>query len=514
MRARLSPAAVRAFRSLRVPNFRLYFLGQIVSLSGTWMQTVAEIWLVLRLTHSGVALGVTAALQFVPILLAGAWGGVLVDRFDKRRLIMVTQTAMAVPALALWALTTAGVAELWMVWALVFARGCVNAIDNPARRTFIHDMVGPAHLVSAVSLNSALVNSARIFGPAIAGVLIATVGVSPCFAINALSFGAVIFALARMDPGALQRDERLERTRGQVRSAVAHVWRTPALRLPLALTLVAGTLAFNFRVTLPLLATDGFHGGGALYGALTAAMGVGAILGALGTASRARPTAALLTGSTVAFGVLILAVAAAPTLVIEIVALIAMGMASIAFTSTANASLQLAVSPAMRGRVMALYSVVFLGSTPIGSPLIGWVAGTAGPRIALAVGGAATAAAGLAAIRSLSKHSTKPAHQSATALRPASKEAHGSTGLEAPPTPAAAVQAPAHLDAPPAPAPAAHGPAHLEASPEPSPVPAARGAAERPARTHSDGSRARPAASPRPDGHGSRRRRSATNAQP
>lgn len=388
----------RALRSLGVRNFRLYFLGQLVSLSGTWMQTVAEIWLVLRLTGSGVALGVTAALQFVPVLVVGAWGGALADRIDQRRLIVVTQALMALPALALWALTVGGAVQVWMIFALVFVRGCINAVDNPTRRSFIHELVGSDHLVSAVSINSALVNGARIFGPAIAGVLIATVGVGPCFLINAVSFLAVIAALWAMDPRALYRGERVARAPGQVRAAVRYAWSTPQLRLPLVLTAVAGMLAFNFRVTLPLMAHDAFAGGAGLYGALTAAMGAGAIAGALVTAARARPSRRLLVSSTIAFGALIVAVAAAPSPAVEIIALVAMGMASIAFTSTANSSLQLASEPSMRGRVMALYSVVFLGSTPIGSPLMGWIAAQAGPRVALTVGGVATAAAGLAAV--------------------------------------------------------------------------------------------------------------------
>ncbi len=395
----MSAAVRRPFASLAVPNYRRYFAGLVVSLSGNWMQTVAEMWLVLRLTGSGVALGLTAALQFAPILLAGAYGGLLADRLPKRRLLLITQAAMAVPALALWALTLTGSVQLWMVYALVLVRGAVNAVDNPTRQSFVVELVGPERVVNAVSLNSVIVHTARILGPALAGVLIATVGVGPCFGLNALSFGATILALLRMDPTALHfaATGAVQRRSGQIRSALRYVRATPELSIPLAAMAVVGTLAFNFQVLLPLMARFAFHGTASTYAMLTTAMGVGSVLAALVTGARGRTGAALVTGSAVAFGLALLGAAAAPTLALEIAVLVLLGAASVTFAAGVNSSLQLAVAPAMRGRVMALYAVVFLGSTPIGGPLAGWLASVAGPRWGLAAGGLAALGAGAAA---------------------------------------------------------------------------------------------------------------------
>jgi MFS family permease len=376
-----------ALRSFSVPNYRRYFAGQLVSLSGTWMQVVAEMWLVLQLTRSGVAVGVAAALQFAPMLLGGAWGGLIADRFDKRRLLIVTQTAMALPALALLALTASGAIELWMLYLLIFARGAVNAVDNPARQAFLVELVGSDRLVNAVSLGSALVNGARTVGPALAGVAIATVGVEACFGLNALSFGAMLLALRGMDASALRSVPPTAREPGQLRGGLRYVRATPELWIPLALMAIVGTFTFNFQVLLPLLATFGFGGGAVAYATLTTAMGLGAIAGAvaIGARSRVRPT--LLTGAAAAFGALVVAAATAPSLALAALALVPVGAASVVFAASVNSFLQLAVAPAMRGRVMALYSVVFLGSTPIGGPLMGWIAGAAGPRAALALGG-------------------------------------------------------------------------------------------------------------------------------
>jgi MFS family permease len=376
-----------ALRSFDVPNYRRYFLGQLVSLSGTWMQVVAEMWLVLQLTHSGFAVGVAAALQFAPMLLVGAWGGLIADRLPKRQLLIATQTAMALPALALLALTATGAIELWMLYLLIFARGAVNAIDNPARQAFLVELVGPDRLVNAVSLGSALVNGARTIGPALAGVVIATVGVAPCFGINALSFAAMLLALQRMDPSALRETPPTARRRGQLRSGLRYVRATPELWIPLALMAIVGTFTFNFQTLLPLLATFSFDGGAGAYAALTTAMGLGAIAGAVANGARSRVRPALLAGASAAFGALVVTAALAPDTTLAAVALVPVGAASVVFAASVNSFLQLAVEPHMRGRVMALYSVVFLGSTPIGGPLMGWIAGSAGPRAALALGG-------------------------------------------------------------------------------------------------------------------------------
>jgi MFS family permease len=409
-------AARRSLRSFEVPNYRRYFFGQLVSLSGTWMQTVAETWLVLQLTHSGVAVGAAAALQFSPMLLGGAWGGLIADRLPKRRLLIATQSAMAVPALALLALTVAHALALWMLYLAIFARGAVNAVDNPTRQAFTVELVGPERLVNAVSLHSAIVNGARTVGPALAGVMIASFGVEPCFALNALSFGAMIVALHGMDRAALRPAARAAREPGQLRAALRYVRATPQLRIPLTLMAVVGTFTFNFQVLLPLLAAFAFHGGASTYALLTSAMGAGAILGAIVNGGRTRVRPALLAASALAFGAVTVLLAAAPTPLEAALVLVPVGAASVVFAASVNSALQLAVLPEMRGRVMALYSVVFLGSTPIGGPLTGLLASGAGPRAALALGGAVALLSGVA-VRVVFARNGIPARAAITVAR-------------------------------------------------------------------------------------------------
>jgi MFS family permease len=392
----VSAALRRSFTSLSVPNYRRYFTGQLISLSGNWMQIVAEMWLILSLTGSGLAVGVTSALQFLPFLLFGAFGGLLADRFPKRNLLIVTQTLMALPALALWGIYVSGAVEPWMVWALVFVRGSVNAVDNPTRQSFAIEMVGPDRVVNAVSLNNAIIHSARILGPAGAGILIATLGVGPCFLLNALSFGAMIVALRAMDPAELRPAPTASRGRGAVRASIAYVVRTPALAIPLGMMAVVGTLGYNFQVILPLLARFSFDGGAATYTALAVAMGVGSVAGALAAGAHGSVGPRLLIAAAFGFGAVALLAAVAPSVPLEIAALIPLGAASVTFAAGINSSLQLAAEPAMRGRVMALYSIVFLGSTPIGGPIAGWLSQSIDPRAALVMAGAAglTAAIG------------------------------------------------------------------------------------------------------------------------
>ena len=385
----------------------------MVSISGTWMQNVAEMWLLVHLTGSGLAVGTAAGLQFLPILLLGALGGVLVDRHDRRRLLMVTQTLMAAPALALWLLTVTGAVQVWMVYALILVRGLVNAVDNPARQSFVSEMVGADLVVNAVSLNSVIIHTARIVGPALAGIAIATAGVSTCFAINALSFAAMFVALRGMDAAALHRAPRAERAAGQVRAAVREVLRRPELRIPLGMMVVIGTLSFNFQVLLPLLASFTWHGTAATYALLTSAMGVGSVVGALASGARRRTGPTLLAGAALLFGVAQLLAAVAPTLDWQVAALVPLGMASVTFAAGVNSSLQLESGPAMRGRVMALYSVVFLGSTPIGAPLVGWLAGVAGPRTGLLVGAAAAILAAVVARLAFARAGLWPARDDA-----------------------------------------------------------------------------------------------------
>lgn len=389
----MTAAIRRSFNSLEVPNYRRYFSGQLISLSGTWMQTVAALWVVLSLTGSGVAVGLTTALQFLPMLLIGAWGGLLADRFSKRRLLIATQALMAIPAVGLFVVTATGIVAPWMVLLAVFAMGSVNAVDNPTRQSFVIEMVGPDRVVNAVSLNSVIVQAARIVGPALAGILIATVGVVPCFALNALTFAAMIFALWGMDPARLHAAPAARREPGAVRAGLRYVLRTPELMVPLALMALVGTLGFNFQVVLPLLAKFSFESGAMTYAALVSAMAVGSIAGALVNGHRGRTGPRLIAGGALAFGVAALWAAAMPSLALEVPALMLLGAASVTFAAAINSTLQLAVSAEMRGRVMALYSVVFLGSTPIGGPLTGWLAQSYDPRVALLL----AAASGLAA---------------------------------------------------------------------------------------------------------------------
>ena len=400
----------RTFASLSVPNYRRYFSGQVVSITGNWMQTVAEMWLVVQLTGSGVSVGFTAALQFLPILLFGAFGGLLADRMSKRRLLMITQVLSALPALALWGLVTSGSVEIWMVYALVLARGAVTAVDNPARQSFVVEMVGAERVVNAVSLNSVIVHTARILGPAAAGVVIALFGVGPCFAVNAASFAVMFLALRSMDAAGLRPAPRATaRGRGQLREALRHVRATPGLLIPLAMMAVIGTLSFNFQVLLPLLASFTWDGTASTYALLTAAMGIGSVAGALASGARGRVSPRLLVGSAALFGVFMLLVAAAPSVRLQLAALIPLGAVSVTFAAGVNSAMQLAVEPVLRGRVMALYSVVFLGSTPIGAPLVGWIAEVAGPRASLVVGAVAALAAAAGARWAYARVAAPPA---------------------------------------------------------------------------------------------------------
>ncbi|HEX6782892.1 MAG TPA: MFS transporter [Solirubrobacterales bacterium] len=383
----MSAALRHSFNSLEVRNYRRYFAGQLISLSGTWMQTVAAIWVILTLTGSGVAVGLTTALQFLPMLLIGAWGGLLADRIPKRRLLIATQALMTIPAFGLFAVTATGVVTPWMVYVAVFLFGSLNAIDNPTRQSFVYEMVGPDRVVNAVSLNSVIVQAARIVGPALAGLLIATVGVGPCFGLNALTFVAMILALWGMDPDRLHAAPVAEREPGAIRAGLRYVRRTPELMVPLALMGLVGTLGFNFQVVLPLLAKFSFESGAMTYAALVSAMAVGSIAGALVNGHRGRTGPRLIAGGALAFGVSALLAAAMPSLALEIVMLAVLGAAAVTFAATINSTLQLAVIPEMRGRVMALYSVVFLGSTPIGAPLTGWLAQSYDPRVTLVLAG-------------------------------------------------------------------------------------------------------------------------------
>ncbi|WP_131747828.1 MFS transporter [Frankia sp. Cppng1_Ct_nod] len=405
----------RALLALSVPNYRIYLGGQAVSLVGTWMQAVALGWLVLQLGASGTVLGLITAAQFAPVLLLGAYGGLLADRADKRRLLVYTQLTSGLLAAGLAVLDLTGVVQLWMVALVAAGLGAVNAVDNPTRQSFVHEMVGADVLANAISLNSVVVNAARAVGPGVAGVLIAVAGTGVCFMVNAVSFLAVIVSLTRMDPRALRRRDPLPRARGQVREGFGYVLRTPALRVPLAMMAVIGTLAYEFQVVLPLLGRVVFHGGAGTYGLLTGAMGVGAVIGGLFVARRSRASLRTLVVSAAGFGAVILLASSAPEVHLAAAAMVLVGAGSVAFLSAGNAALQLASEPHMRGRVMALWTVAFLGSTPVGGPTIGWISEQLGARAGLATGGLAALAAAWYGARHLSD---RPVSRSAPTAAP------------------------------------------------------------------------------------------------
>jgi MFS family permease len=392
----------RAFRSLRVRNFRLFLTGQLLSGVGTWMQWTAAPWLVLQLTDSGVALGIDTALGALPILLFGAWGGVLADRFDNRRIQVWTQSLYAVLAFALFALDASGVVRVWHVYVLSFLTGVVGAADMPTRQTFYLEMVGPEELTNAMSLNTATFTGSRIVGPVIAGIMIGTIGTAPVFFVNGITYLAVVLALLAMRVAELHPRERVGKARGQIREALRYVWRTPALRIPMILMALVFTLSFNFQVLVPLLAERTFEGGAGTFGGLLALLGLGSLTGAIVMAARSSGSnVRRLAVAAIALGGTSLLLAMAPSLPAAWLAAPFAGAAGTAFAITANSTLQLNASPAFRGRVMALYTVVFIGSTPIGGPIAGWVGEHLSPRIGLGGGAVIAILAGVLVMTSM-----------------------------------------------------------------------------------------------------------------
>ena len=381
------------FSSFRVRNYRLFAAGQVVSLTGTWMQVVGQDWLVLSLGGHGLALGIITALQFMPIIVIGMYGGMIADRYPKRTILLCTATAAGLLAALMFVLVATGVARLWMVGVLALALGVVTAFDMPTRQSFTVEMVGPADLVNAVSLNSATFNAARILGPACAGLIIATVGIAPVFAVNALSYIAVIFGLRAMRVADLRPSHRLERGRGQLREAVSYVAGRRELLLPVLLVGTLGMFAFNSQITLALMARDVFGRSAGTYGLLSSALALGALIGALLSARRGRPRVLLLVVSAILFGVMEMLVGIAPNIALFALLLVPMGILMITFAASANAIVQLNAGEEIRGRVMALYSLVFLGGTPIGAPIIGWLAQRFGARSGLILGGLASVVA-------------------------------------------------------------------------------------------------------------------------
>ncbi|MEU9344606.1 MFS transporter [Streptomyces sp. NPDC048278] len=392
-----TPAARRSsmFSSLKVRNYRLFFAGQVVSNIGTWMQRIAQDWLVLSLTGSATAVGVTTALQFLPMLLFGLYGGVLVDRLNKRRALLVTQTSMALTGIALALLTLSGHVQVWQVYLAAFVVGLATVVDNPARQSFVSEMVGPDQLQNAVSLNSANFQSARLVGPAVAGLMITGVGTGWAFLFNGLSFVAPLVGLLLMRARDLHAVQRTPKGKGQLREGLRYVAGRPDLTWTIILIGFIGTFGFNFPVYLSAFADDVFHAGAGSYSLFNTLMAAGSLAGALLAARRGTAKMRVMLAAAVAFGGLELVAATAPSLWLFSLLMVPIGMFGMTVNVTANTTVQMGTDPAMRGRVMALYMMVFMGGSPIGAPIAGWITDTYGVRAGLAVGGAIAAAAAI-----------------------------------------------------------------------------------------------------------------------
>lgn len=382
------------FASLHIHNYRLYFFGQSTSVAGNWMQNVAITWVVLQLSHSGAVLGAMTAARFVPLLLLGPWGGLITDRSDKRRMMIITQIWLALLSLVLAVLSLTGHVTLLALIAIVVSLGIVNVFDGPTRQSLISNLVGRDRIANAIALNSIAMNTARIVGPAVGGLLIATIGVTPCFFVNAVSFVAVIASLVAMRTSELMPSQREVRSSGQIRAGLRYIAGTPALMAPLVMVLVSGTFAWEFPVTLPLLTTQVFHGSAAVYGTTMACLGIGSIGGALAAAKRRRLTVRSLSLSAAIWGILIVPAAAAPNLAVLYCVIVLIGAGAITFNSAAKTLLQLESAPQMRGRVMAIWSMSWQGSTVVGAPIVGAIGGLFGARYALLIGGVASLAIG------------------------------------------------------------------------------------------------------------------------
>lgn len=390
---RISGAVRTTFRSLEIRNFRLFFIGQLISQIGTWLTTVAMTLLVLHLTGSGLAIGGLVACQFGPVLLMGAWGGLIADRSDKRRLLLLTQTLQMVQSFGLAALAFMHHPPLGGLYAVALAGGVILAFDNPARRSFVPEMVTPDYVQNAVTLNSALMTSSRIFGPAIAGLLAVTVGFGWCFTVDGISYLAVIAAIWMMRSADLQPSPRVTKAKGQVRAGLRYIHEVPELWIPMVMMLVVGTLTFNFTVVIPLFVERTLHGSDATYTLLYSVLSVGSFCGALAAAHRRTIDTHHVVIASGAFGVTMFGLAAAPNLALAFPLALMVGAASIAFMANATAIVQVRADAGMRGRVLAIQAMVIIGSTPIGGPLLGWVCDAFGARYGLVLGGVAALAA-------------------------------------------------------------------------------------------------------------------------
>jgi MFS family permease len=387
------------FRSLHVRNFRLFFVGQLISQVGNWLTLVAQALLVLKLTNNGVAVGGLAAAQFGPVLLLGPWGGLIADRSDKRRLLLIVQTIAMAQSFTLAALAFSGHPPVLAIYAVALVGGITIAFDNPARRAFVVEMVPEEDVNNAVSLNSALMTSSRVVGPAVAGLLIATVGFGWCFLVDGLSYVAVLAALWRMRTDDLRRPPVTTRAKGQLRAGWRYVRSVPELWVPLAMMAVIGTLSYNFQTVFPLFATRELRGTATTYTLLFSAVSVGALSGALWTARRTTISVRSVALSAIAYGSALGLMALAPNQAVAFTLAPLLGIGSIAFLTASTAIVQIEAAPEMRGRVLALQAMLFLGSTPVGGPIVGWVSEQFGARFAVGLGSVAAVAAGLWGLR-------------------------------------------------------------------------------------------------------------------
>jgi MFS family permease len=376
------------FASLKIPNYRLWFAGALVANIGTWMQRVAQDWLVLTdlSDDSGLAVGITTALQFAPTLLLSAWAGVLADRVNRRRLLMITQGAQGVLAFGLGALVLSGHAQLWHVYVFAAALGAVAAVDQPVRQTFVAELVPVHRMSNAVGLNSTSFNAARLIGPGLAGLLIAAVGTGWVFVINGVSFAATILALVAMRTSELHPMPVAPRAKGQIREGARYVRGRSDILVIMVVICVVSTFGLNFQMTSALMARAEFGKGAGEYGILGSVLAIGSLAGALLAARRERPRVRLVIGSAFAFGVATGVQALMPTYLSYAVACVPVGLASLTMLTAANTTIQMSTDPVVRGRVMSLYMIVMLGATPVGSPVVGWIGETFGPRWAIGIG--------------------------------------------------------------------------------------------------------------------------------
>ncbi|WP_421120476.1 MFS transporter [Aquihabitans daechungensis] len=401
MTEKLHTAASDTFRSLAHRNFRLFFAGQLISQTGTWLSMVTQTLLVLNLTDSGVALGLLMAFQFGPMLLLGAWAGAIADRSDKRTMLITLQAMAMAQSFVLGVIVLTGAASVPAIYALAAVQGVITAFDNPVRRSFVVEMVPATDLPNAVSLNSAVMTGSRVLGPAIAGALVLTVGYGWPFIIDGLSYTAVIGGLLMMRPNELFRSPPTPHRKGQVRQGLRYIRSEPNLLVPLIMMALIGTFAFNFQVTVPLLVDGPLSGGTGTFTLLFSVLSLGSLIGALATARRSRVTPQQLINAAAAFGVAMVLLAISPSLGVAFPVSVLLGLASIAFMTTSTAIVQLLAGPEYRGRVLAIQAMVFLGSTPIGGPIVGWVSDTVGPRAGIGLGALACFAAAAYGMRAL-----------------------------------------------------------------------------------------------------------------